>query len=142
MDLAAAVAAGRLVPLDLARAHGRIFQRVVGRGGRQRAFVQGYAAVIANDAKVADPRVGVLSEGVGFDVRPLVISPAAIRLDVRAAWGRLVAMGSSSGHDTGPIATLRCASARRPARNRAVASRTAGVCRIRSARPSTAATRE
>lgn len=107
VDLAAAVAAGRLVPLDLARAHGRIFQRVVGRGGRQRAFVQGYAAVIANAAKVADPRVGVLSEGVGFDVRPLAVAPAAIRIDVRAAWGRLAAMGSSSGRDTGPIALPR-----------------------------------
>jgi hypothetical protein len=107
VDLAAAVAAGRLVPLDLARAHGRVAQRVVGRGGRQRAFVARYEVMVAKEAKVADPVVGVLSEGVGFDARTWSASPTAIRLEVRAAWGRLAAMGTATGSDTGPIATPR-----------------------------------
>ncbi|MBL9087846.1 MAG: hypothetical protein JNM10_11980 [Planctomycetia bacterium] len=104
-DLAAAVASGRLVPLDLARAHGRVAQRVTGRGGRQRAFVARYDVMVAKEATVADPVVGVLSEGVGFDARAWTLGPTAIRLEVRAAWGRLASMGTATGADTGPIGT-------------------------------------
>ena len=78
-----AIAKGAWTVVEAARATGLPNQRFVGRTGGQQAYVQDEDVEVAEDARTPDPIVGVIPDGLSFEVRPLVASPDRVRLDLR-----------------------------------------------------------
>jgi hypothetical protein len=66
-------------------------QRMMLFDGRQVAYVQDHDVEVAQDARIADPIVSVLQDGVSFDVRAMPMgSDGRILLDFRADFGATV----------------------------------------------------